>query len=139
MNLTIPHSLLVAPQKNWDGVMQIASRPIALIGTYLSSEDSKIQLLAIMIVRNSIQTILYPPTLYFPTMEDIETESLEKIHQIWKANHETLIGIIEKHEIPHFGFHGTPKAELEGICSSKSARYPGYLWVAGLACHLYRT
>jgi len=72
--------------------------------------------------------------LAFPTALEVQVMNLEQLHQIWRANNEILIGLLQTQRIPNFGFHGTTEEGLTGIQETRAAR--GCIYVAGVLTHL---
>jgi hypothetical protein len=57
--------------------------------------------------------------IYFPDISQMHSMPLNDLHAIWHNNNKTLIGLIDANEIPRFGLHGTDKAGIEGIQTTK--------------------
>jgi len=60
--------------------------------------------------------------IHSPTQEDFETLHIEKLHALWKENHERLKMMLKIESPPYFGLHGTSQQNFQQI-ETEGSRY----------------
>jgi hypothetical protein len=87
-----------------------------------------------LLPRERLNRVLSAPA-YFPPAFELEISTLQRLHDTWALNQETLLGIIATEEIPSFGLHGATYLGMRNILNKESAlsKDGDHLWVAGIS------
>jgi hypothetical protein len=56
-----------------------------------------------------------------PTKEQLETESMEKLHDVWRENHQKIFKKLQEVNPRYFGWHGTNKEAIDKILLQKNS------------------
>jgi hypothetical protein len=59
-----------------------------------------------------------PFDISLPSSEDLETMPIEKLHAIWRENHEKIKEMLRNCNSPYFGLHGTSQENFKKIETS---------------------